>query len=54
MSPLTIAELWAMPLMLRVALIETLSDRAIEIDQRQHEHERADLWASRLIERGAA
>jgi len=48
-APLTIAELWAMPLMLRVALIETLSDRAIEIDQRQHEHERADLWASRLV-----
>lgn len=48
-APLTIAELWAMPIMLRVALIETLSDRAIEIDQRQHEHERADLWASRLV-----
>jgi len=48
-SPLAIAELWAMPLMLRVALIEMLSDRAVEIDQRQHEHERADLWASRLL-----
>ena len=48
-APLTIAELWAMPLMLRVALIETLSDRALEIDQRQHEHERADLWANRLV-----
>jgi cyclic beta-1,2-glucan synthetase len=48
-APLTIAELWAMPLMLRTALLETLSFRAIEIDLRQHEHERADLWASRLV-----
>jgi cyclic beta-1,2-glucan synthetase len=48
-APLTIAELWAMPLMLRVALIETLRDRAIEIDRRQYEHEWADLWASRLL-----
>jgi len=48
-APLTMAELWAMPLMLRVALVETLSDRALEIDERQHEHERADLWASRLV-----
>jgi cellobiose phosphorylase len=48
-TPLTFAELWAMPLMLRVALIETLSGRARDIDQRQHEHERADLWANRLL-----
>jgi len=48
-APLTIAELWAMPLMLRIALIETVSFRAIEIDLRQHEHDRADLWASRLV-----
>jgi cellobiose phosphorylase len=48
-AQLTIAELWAIPLMLRIALIETLRRRAVQIDLRQHEHERADLWASRLV-----
>jgi cyclic beta-1,2-glucan synthetase len=48
-SPLSIAELWAMPLMLRVALVQTLAERAIEIGQRQYEHEWADLWANRLL-----
>ncbi|MGH2353733.1 MAG: glycosyl transferase, partial [Chloroflexota bacterium] len=48
-TPLTIGELWAMPLMLRLALIENLSRLAVEIDRRQHEHERADLWANRLL-----
>ena len=38
-----------MPLMLRLALIENLSHLAVAVDRRQHEHERADLWANRLL-----
>ena len=48
-SPLTIGELWAMPLMLRLALVENLSRLAIRIDRQQHEHESADFWANRLL-----
>ena len=48
-TPLTTGELWAMPLMLRLALIENLSHLAGAVDRRQHEHERADLWANRLL-----
>ena len=48
-SPLTIAELWAIPLMLRLALVENLSYLAVQIRQRQHQHERADFWANRLL-----
>lgn len=48
-QPLSIAELWAMPLMLRIALLETLEDRALEVERRQLEHERADFWISRLL-----
>ncbi len=47
--PLTTSELWAMPLMLRLALIEKISGLALAIDRRQHEHELADLWANRLL-----
>jgi len=50
--PLTIGELWAMPLTLRLALIENLAQVAVEIDRRQVEHEWADFWANRLL--GAA
>ena len=48
-SPLTIAELWAMPLMLRLALVENLSYLAIQVGRRQFQHERADFWANRLL-----
>ncbi|HEX2186029.1 MAG TPA: hypothetical protein VHN78_11050, partial [Chloroflexota bacterium] len=48
-APLTSGELWAMPLMLRLALIENLGRLAVAIDRRQYEHERADLWANRLL-----
>ena len=48
-SPLTIGELWALPLMLRLALIEQLSRLALLIDHRQYEDERADFWANRLL-----
>src|SRR5262249_33068228 len=47
--PLTIGELWALPLMLRIALIEDLSQLAIAVARRQRAHERADFWANRLL-----
>ncbi len=48
-SPLTLGELWAMPLMLRLGLIENLRQLAVQVYQRQYERERADFWANRLI-----
>ncbi|RPJ86444.1 MAG: hypothetical protein EHM18_06195 [Acidobacteria bacterium] len=47
--PLTIAELWLLPLMFRFALIEQLHLRSIEVARRQHERELADFWANRLL-----
>ncbi|HLZ10727.1 MAG TPA: hypothetical protein VKT80_19225, partial [Chloroflexota bacterium] len=48
-TPLTVGELWVLPLMLRAALIESLSRLATEVDLRQYDHERADLWANRIL-----
>jgi cyclic beta-1,2-glucan synthetase len=48
-SPLTMAELWVFPLMLRSRLIEDLARRAVEVSRRQHDRERADFWANRLL-----
>ncbi|HEY3129173.1 MAG TPA: glucoamylase family protein [Acidobacteriota bacterium] len=48
-SPLTVGELWAMPLMLRLSLIESLRQLSVQLYQRQYERERADFWANRLI-----
>ncbi len=47
-TPLSMGELWAAPLMLRLALIERLRGLATRIDERQRERERADFWANRL------
>jgi cyclic beta-1,2-glucan synthetase len=43
------AELWAVPLMVRIALIERLRDLVGEVGQRLREHEQADFWANRLL-----
>jgi len=48
-SPLTMRELWALPLLLRLALVESLSYLSAGIDEQQHEFEKADLWANRLL-----
>ncbi len=48
-TPLTIGELWAVPLMLRLRLIELLRVLAVTVDQRQTEREIADFWANRLL-----
>ena len=47
-GPLTIAELWAFPLFLRIALIEELTAIAARVAQAQQLREVAYLWANRL------
>ena len=46
--PFTIAELWAFPLFLRIALIKALTDLAILVNRGQQMRESAYLWANRL------
>jgi cellobiose phosphorylase len=48
-TPLNIGELWALPLMLRLQLLECLRTLSIQVDQQQRESEEADFWANRLI-----
>lgn len=47
--PLSIGELWALPLMLRLRLIEVVQSLAIEIDRRLREGELANFWGNRLL-----
>jgi cyclic beta-1,2-glucan synthetase len=46
--PLTIGELWAFPLFLRIALIEALAALALRVSESQQLREVAYLWANRL------
>jgi cyclic beta-1,2-glucan synthetase len=48
-SPLTIGELWAFPILLRFVLVEELKERAIQVNRRQYDRELADFWANRLL-----
>jgi len=48
-APLTIGELWAMPLMLRLALIENLRRVAIRILTARQHSDLAALWADRML-----
>ncbi len=48
-ATLTTGELWALPLMIRLALIENLRRLTAQADRRQRERERADFWANRLL-----
>ena len=48
-APLDIGELWALPLMLRLQLLECLRTLAIQVEQQQSQSEEADFWANRLI-----
>jgi len=47
-APLDIGELWALPLMLRLQLLECLRALAIQVEQQQSQSEEADFWAHRL------
>lgn len=48
-TPLTIGELWAFPLLLRLRLIECLQHLAIRVINRQRESQEADFWSNRLL-----
>ena len=48
-SAMTTGELWALPLMIRLALVENLRRLTAQADRRQRERERADFWANRLL-----
>lgn len=48
-TPLTIGELWAVPIMLRLGLIENLRRVSARLTQRRRDRDLADLWASRLL-----
>jgi cyclic beta-1,2-glucan synthetase len=49
LSALRIGELWAVPQMLRIALIESIQDLAASALTELREREIADFWANRLI-----
>lgn len=46
--PLTIAELWAIPFMLRIALIKRIREITAYITEAQYQREKAEKWAKRL------
>ncbi len=48
MTPLTIGELWAIPIMLRLALIENLRRVAARIGADRVDRNRADYWADQM------
>jgi hypothetical protein len=48
-APLTIAELWVFPLMLRLVLLQRLQRLSELASLRQHQKEMADFWANRLL-----
>src|SRR5262245_38688008 len=48
-APLDIGELWALPLMLRLKLLECLRALAIQVELQERQSEEADFWANRLI-----
>ncbi len=48
-ATLNIGELWAVPQMLRLRLIECLRSLSLEIEQLQRGSEQADFWANRVI-----
>jgi cyclic beta-1,2-glucan synthetase len=48
-APLDIGEIWALPLMLRLQLLECLCALAIQVERQQSQSTEADFWANRLI-----
>ncbi len=47
--PLTLGELWALPLMLRLALVENLRRVAARIASARRDRDVADEWANRMV-----
>ena len=48
-TPLKLGELWALPLMLRLALIENLRRVAVRIASARHDRDLANDWAERMV-----
>jgi cyclic beta-1,2-glucan synthetase len=48
-ASLTIGELWAMPSLLRIALIDSLRQLVEQVSKRLRENEIADFWSNRLL-----
>ncbi len=48
-NPLTIGELWAFPLMLRLRLVEWVEFLSVHVDNRMREGELATFWGNRLL-----
>ena len=48
-TPFTIGELWAFPLMIKIALIHRLRWLAQELHQNLYDQQDADYWANRLL-----
>ncbi|CAN5510517.1 glucoamylase family protein [soil metagenome] len=51
-TPLSIGELWALPAMFRLALIESVRRMALRTVQRMDEIEKADQWVERISNAG--
>ncbi|CAN5307829.1 glucoamylase family protein [soil metagenome] len=51
-SPLTLGELWAVPIMLRLGLIESLRRVSEHIARRRQDRNLANVWVDRLINAG--
>jgi cellobiose phosphorylase len=49
-TPLRLGELWAFPIMLRLALIENLRRAAVAVVGRQRSRDAADAWATRMLQ----
>ena len=49
-TPLKLGELWAVPIMLRLALIENLRRVAVRMTTARIHREKANIWADRMIE----
>jgi cyclic beta-1,2-glucan synthetase len=48
-TPLTLGELWAVPIMLRLGLIENLRRVSVHIARRRRDRNLANVWATRLL-----
>ncbi|HHQ9538182.1 TPA: hypothetical protein ACSVA4_004903, partial [Escherichia coli] len=49
-TPLTLGEVWALPGMLRLALIENLRRISMEVIKAQQDRNLADTWITRIVE----
>src|SRR5262249_19965238 len=48
-TPLRLGELWAVPIMLRLALIENVRSVAIRLAKRRRQRKQAAQWADRML-----